>query len=320
MTIEKTILRATAIVGFCFAITIVSANGAYAQADCKITSAATKNKLINEHVLGGVPSKNNLLVRRGYVTDYDDDHRIPIWTAWRVEPDFLETPERKGKWKAFRTDPDIKNPVVDDDYLGLEKALGYARGHMAPYFVSGGDRNKNKKYATTDNYDACTIFEINYMSNIAPQLHNEFNGSGGLWYRLETHIRQDIAGNDKSIHVIAGTILGKDDAYVVGPSKDIFVPNMFYQILIAKEGAVPFLFVQHTRVGTKGCDLDAKLESCIVRISDVEKVAGLKLFPDLTAADKAWLENSNGLEVWKNLIGADEPTEKGTRKSVKRGQ
>ncbi len=306
-----------AIVGVCVAFTSLVAS-AQAQADCKITSASAKSKLIKEHVLGGVPSENKLLVRRGYVTDYDVKHRIPIWTAWRVEADFLESPVRKGKWKTFRTDTEVTNPVVDDDYLGLEKSLGYARGHMAPYFISGGDRNKNGQYAAKDAYDACTVYEINYMSNVAPQLHREFNGSGGLWYRLETHIREDIARNGKSVHVIAGTILGEDDAYVVGPAKDIFVPNMFYQVVVSKEGAVPFLFVHHIRIGSKGCDLDAKLETCIVRLSDVERVAGIKLFPDLAPADKAWLENSNGREVWETLIGAVEPEEKAARKKVAR--
>src|SRR3546814_1893293 len=85
--------------------------------------------------------------------------------------------------------------------------------------------------------DACTVFEFNYMSNIAPQLHSRFNGSGGLWYKLETRIRERVAGKGKSVHIIAGTVFGDGDAHVVGPDEDIFVPHMFYQIIISEHGA-----------------------------------------------------------------------------------
>src|SRR3546814_17228692 len=76
--------------------------------------------------------------------------------------------------------------------------------------ISGGDRNNNGKSAakTTKGHpaddieDACTVFEFNYMSNIAPQLHSRFNGSGGLWYKLETRIRERVAGKGKSVHKI----------------------------------------------------------------------------------------------------------------------
>src|SRR5690606_17655855 len=140
---------------------------------------------------------------------------------------------------------------------------------------------------------------------IAPQLHSQFNGSGGLWYQLETIIRQDIAGAGKSIHVIAGTVFGNGAAYVVGPRQDIHVPNMFYQILVTKTGVVPFLFVQHERVGSKGCHLKAMLKDCIVTVADIEAITGLDFFSDLAKSDEVWFERSNGSAVWAALVAPD---------------
>jgi transposase len=68
-------------------------------------------------------------------------------TAWHVVPEYLDTPKRKGRWANFRTDPDIANPVEDDDYNGLLEDFDIARGHIAPYFISGGDRDDDGKDA-----------------------------------------------------------------------------------------------------------------------------------------------------------------------------
>lgn len=290
--------------GAILAVLLIASGQAVAN-DCPPLTSAQKAALTKEHLFGGAPSAGKLLVRRGYVTQYDEALRVPRWAAWRVDPDFLRTPEREGKWKSFRPDPEIDNPVLDADYNGLQKKYDYARGHIVPYFISGGDRDGDGKLAARDIDDACTVFEVNYMSNIAPQLHSKFNGAGGLWYQLETIIRQDIAGAGKAIHVIAGTIFGTGDAYVVGPNQDIFVPNMFFQILITRAGTVPFLFVHHERIGRKGCALTAQLEECIVSIADIEEISGLNFFSGLTKTDEIWFEKSDGRAVWAELIGRD---------------
>src|SRR3546814_13073466 len=83
------------------ALTLVGA----AQAEqCPPLSQTKRNQLIKEHVYGGAPSTGAIFVRRGYVTVYDAEHRVPYWTAWHVTPDYLKPPHRTGRWSSFRTD------------------------------------------------------------------------------------------------------------------------------------------------------------------------------------------------------------------------
>lgn len=284
---------------------------AQASADeCPPLSADQKRDLIAEHVFGGLPSSQEVLVRRGYVTAHDLDRRVPRWAAWRATAEYLDTPKRTGRWSRFRTDPDLPDGVADDDYDGLFARFNFARGHIVPYFISGGDRDGDgadaeiedeKGLPVEDIDDACTVFEINYMSNIAPQLHNRFNGSGGLWFKLETIVRREILPAGASLNIIAGTVFGDAPVDTVGPRADIQVPHMFYKILISEHGAVPFLFAHGAQLDGKGCVLDAEIESCIVPVGDIEALTGLDFFSELDHAVEARLEAGDGLAIWHLL-------------------
>jgi endonuclease G len=234
---------------------------------------------------------------------YDAEHRVPRWVSWHASPEYVSRIGRTGSWERFRTDDDalVAPPVTDDDYLGLQEEFDYARGHLVPYFMSGGDRNADGQLGKRDFFDACTVFEINYMSNIAPQYHRRFNGGGGLWYKLETRERTRILAKGTQFHVIAGTIFGADPQGV-GPSEDIGVPDMFYRILVTENGAVPFLFVHRRRLGQVGCGLDAALEDCIVTVAEIEGLTGADFFNTLAEAEERALEQSDGAVLWRDLI------------------
>lgn len=100
--------------------------------------------------------------------------------SYHVKLEHRHTPSRKGKFKTFRDDPDIEGEATDADYKGLFTSRGYARGRLAPYAVMGGDRGGDGQLAQEDDGDALTIYQSNYVSNIAPQHHNGFNGRPGL--------------------------------------------------------------------------------------------------------------------------------------------
>ena len=89
-----------------------------AVAQGKTYDQLTRNekKLFEEHVAGGQPDGlKPVLVRRGYVVRYNANLRIPEWSAYHVEPDYLKTPKREGRFKSFNRDPDITDrPVVTD--------------------------------------------------------------------------------------------------------------------------------------------------------------------------------------------------------------
>ncbi len=73
--------------------------------DCPALSAEDNAALIEEHLFGGSPSGGEVLVRRGYVAEYDAARRVPRWAAWHAALDYLDTPKRERGWDDFRPDP-----------------------------------------------------------------------------------------------------------------------------------------------------------------------------------------------------------------------
>ena len=121
--------------------------------------------LIATHVYGGLPADDEIYVRHGYVMQYIPDYRVPAWSAYYVTLDYLKKPKREGQFSSFRTDPDVTDGVADGEYVGFFKNRGFARGHLAPYAVMGGDRDGDGLYATDgDDYDMETKTSTLLMS------------------------------------------------------------------------------------------------------------------------------------------------------------
>jgi endonuclease G len=246
------------------------------------------------HFFSGQPACNDLHARIGYVLCYDATRRVPDWVAYRVEPAFRDTPERKGKYKSFRTDPDVSNPVKDDDYDGLFNSRGYARGHLAPYAVMGGARDDDGQTAEDDDpEDNLTIFQANFMSNITPQHHHQFNGSGGLWFELERFIQDELVDDQElTVWVYAGIVFGAGTPEKVGPNDDIHVPPMFYKFVtwidpdVDEPVFLAFLF-PHQR--TSHGDID----DFLVSIDVIEALTGHDFFAGLADSVENAVEDAD---------------------------
>jgi len=249
--------------------------------------------------------------------EYDLVRRVPRWAAWLARQEYRDTPKRKGRWKRFHPDPDLKEPVLYNDYKGLYKrGKGFARGHIVPYFISGGDRDADgmdaevedvKGQPVEDPDDACTVFEVNYMSNVAPQQHNRFNGSGGLWWKLEKAVR-DLLDSGYTLHIIAGSVF--EDTLPkewVGPDKrKIQVPHGFFKIIITKIGVVAFLFGHDTEGESQGCELDSELIECVTSVAKIQEVSGLNFFSALPDNHQETLETKSNNALWAELESVDE--------------
>lgn len=270
--------------------------------------------LYNEHIKGGQPDTDTLLIRNAYVLNYNTNFRIPNWVAFHIIPDYLNTPERKSRFITFRTDPDVTDAVDTDEYNGLNSSKGYDRGHLAPYKIMGGDRDSDgiyAKYGTgtdSDTDDEKTVFQGNYMSNITPQHDRAINGSGGLWYNLERWIQEDIIrSHNKELWVFAGSIIiDKRDFEGVGRNNSIIVPDMFYQILIMNnpDETVPvvlaFLFPHFKE---KQDPPDNIIYNYLVPVNFIETITGLDFFNEFTLTDQEIIEGTVNIEPWKDFIG-----------------
>jgi len=267
--------------------------------------------LYEEHIKGGQPDKDSLLIRKAFVVNYSESYRIPMWVAYHLKSDYMTTPQRKGKFKTYRTDKDLIDPVQDAEFVGLHAAKGYARGHLAPFNVLGGDRNNNQTYAvygtnvTSDSFDEETILQGNMYSNLTAQHHGAFNGSGGMWYKLERWVQDDIINtSDKEAWIYAGSIIiDFSNLEKVGKNNSIAVPQMFYKIVIMEEAsklhAIAFLFPHHK---DKDHIYEKDFRKYIVPVDYIECLTDLNFFPDLDEDDEESLESSIDYDYWKRFL------------------
>lgn len=289
---------------------IIIALAGWGQKNANELTGADKD-LYDEHVRYGQPDPDQavIYIRQGYILQYNDTYRIPNWVAYRIIPDYLNTPKREKKYTYFRTDHDISNPVKDADYTGI----GYARGHMAPYFAMGGDRDGDDIYSnlfddSADPEDDTTVFQANYMSNIAPQDQDALNGAGGPWYALETVIRNKLVGTHKmKLNLVLGTVIDDPDNLNTMKNKKgdtrIVIPEQFYQVIITETASgqyitAGFLF-PHVR---ERSELPSKeLMYYLVPVDSIETITGYDFFNQLSAADQKTESQSNA-DFWSALL------------------
>lgn len=249
-----------------------------------------KQERIDEHLPWGIPILPEPLVQTlsfqtAYIACFNLDHNSPDWSAYHIAPTYLNTPPRE-KYKTFYGHLGANY----DDYTNS----GYDRGHLAPFKIAGGIRNGLSEGACGIGYCDQVVREINLMSNIVPQ-YPSFNRSGGLWYELETRVREHV-GDGHDVWVVAGTILWDGTVSTIGGPADVHVPHAFYKIIAW--GAAPevpqvaaFLFPhQESRVG--------ELVDFLVSVDLIEALCGCDFFALLDDEIEAELERQNTVSSW----------------------
>jgi len=262
-----------------------------------------------EHVYGGQPDDDSVLVRNAYVANYDSELRIPNWCAYHITKDYLNTPTRTNRFKKFREDPDVADPVSDDDYDGLFDSLGYARGHLAPYKILGGDRDDDGRYAALDGDsdvdDDLTVFQGNYMSNIAPQLHNGFNGSGGLWFKTERWVQDKVVSESVDVWEFSGGLV-IDDRFIetVGPNNDIAVPDLYYKVVIKEDsnGQPEVLVFLFPHSDNKDDIEERDIFQFLVSVDYLEAISGLDFFNSFSKEEQSKIEANIDLSGWTQYM------------------
>jgi endonuclease G, mitochondrial len=258
-------------------------------------------KLVAEHAKFGVPSNDKVYIRKAYIMGFDPTRRIPSWVAFHVTSEYRKTPPRKARFATFRNDPDIDNEPATKEYV----KAGFDRGHLAPYGIMGGDRNGDGKLADLDHEksdedDELTIKQGNYMSNITPQ-HKAFNEAGGVWFVLERWIQDKLTPKAKDVWVVAGCIHNGRTKEVIGPSEDIQVPPMFFQVVaIQQDGTdVPlvlaFIFPHYRKKGQS-------IEDYLTTVDTIESATGLDLFNKLSEQKQDALERQGTWKNWPTFV------------------
>uniref|UniRef100_A0A0N4ZF44 Endonuclease n=1 Tax=Parastrongyloides trichosuri TaxID=131310 RepID=A0A0N4ZF44_PARTI len=220
----------------------------------------------------GLSSGYNLRYMDDFLISYDTKNRIPFWVLETISINNLIRIENNyRKNKRFTVDKYFYKPFQStlEDY----KKSGYDRGHMA----AAGNYLHSKS----------TMMKTFLLSNIAPQVGKGFNQ--GIWTELENKIRNVIQSEIyKSAHILTGPLfVPKEIKY---ENKTIFmmeyemlrrnvaVPTHFFKVVIFtdKSNKISYMsFVMPNAI------INGTIESYYRNISDIEKLAGFRIFPKI---------------------------------------
>lgn len=281
-------------------------------------------QFVSEHIYKGFPGYDNIYVRQAYILSYNHEHRIPNWVAYHVLPDYTKTVPRHDIFNFFRTDRNVPNPVQEYEYEGLnEDGNGYVPGQLAPFGISGGDRDGDLLYGVADlNRDGrvtkvdmegrelsefiedadeiSRVYEINYTSNVAPMHAGGLRDPDGIWVKLERFVQEVVAlRRQQEIWVIAGTVTGKGESEKVGPNADITVPPAFFKIVIRndKQGdpvVLAFLLPHHKTP-------HGHIRDYLVSVDVIEALTGLDFFRELDEETESKLERTDTSLNWETF-------------------
>lgn len=228
------------------------------------------------HLPWGVPqpATDRVLVQRDYVIGYSDSLLVPLWTAHRLDSTGLGDVARAD---CFRRDPRIPAPTASlpSDY---DEPI-YDQGHLTP----NGDMS----------HKLTPVLNSFVLSNMAPQ-HCQFNR--GVWQIFESLVR--IWAEEQGVlYVITGSVFDRDGDGVQDDDSvalrmtsrngktRVAVPSHFYKILVHQmdDGHVEILAIMmpNDKTNLDGADAIRYMEGHLVSVADIEKLAGISLFPNV---------------------------------------
>ncbi|XP_028825375.1 nuclease EXOG, mitochondrial [Denticeps clupeoides] len=202
-----------------------------------------------------------------HILSYDQSRRTPRWVAEHLSQEKLHGTAQRKHCK-FKPDPSI--PVAftahNEDYLGS----GWSRGHMAP----AGDNKASEQ----------SMAETFYLSNIVPQ---NYENNAGFWNRLEMYCR-DLTKKFEDVWIVSGPLalpeVGSDGrksmCYRLIGKDNVMVPTHLFKVVLARENpssdtlAIGAFVVPNQPIG-----FDHPLTEYQVRLSELERMAGLSFFP-----------------------------------------
>ncbi|MDP2272215.1 MAG: DNA/RNA non-specific endonuclease [Archangium sp.] len=234
---------------------------------------------ISPHLAFGIPDSASvgnptrwLIVRPQYVVSYDTTHKVPNWSAWKLDTSWFGPATRAT---SFRTDPLLPSGTAqarDSDYTNS----GFDRGHLCP----SADRT-----ITDPDNDATFV-----LTNVVPQTHAS---NAGPWLTLEDEGRQ-LANAGKHLLIIAGPIYGATQQNI---GTGVAVPiSMFKVVVITSEPvAAGALNAATTKVYAtiipNVTTASGNWRQWQVSIDTIEQQTGLDFLSDVPATVQAVLES-----------------------------
>ena len=210
-------------------------------------------------------SENVVIHKNFYSISYIENTKLSEWSIYQITSEKNEK-NLVSRLNYFSSDTmgDIIFPT-HNDYTNS----GYHRGHLVP--------------ARDMAFSKTSMIESFLTTNIAPQSPS-FNT--GIWKRLENYVRKYAMVSDTLI-IISGPVIQKDSVYQKIGSNLVYVPKLFYKIIVdkSKKSTLSFLIPNEKQ--------SMPIDSFLCNIEIIEKMTGVDFFYRLSDAHEKKLQKYN---------------------------
>lgn len=213
----------------------------------------------------------------GYKVGYDENDKLPRWSAYRVFPPRFDLPDRPSR---FRVDPRTESRVRTELYT----RSGFDRGHLAPNYALAVCHGPSAQRASF------------LLSNVVPKLHAL---NSGLWRDLEVRIADRYTRRYGDVWVANGPVFlpGVPARRIGNFDVTIRVPDAFWLVVAERTPAgalrVQALLIPHAEIWRA-----RDLRPYLVSVDEIERLTGLDLFPGLPEPAQSRLEKLVAPRAW----------------------
>lgn len=240
--------------------------------DLPYATADTSNVILEvPRIIDPVP--NQILKREGYTLSYNRTTKCANWVAWKLTKDHTDGIwSRKGLKYIEDIEAEYPRQEVWDWKINPKR---YDHGHMCP----AGD-NKWSQIAMEQSF---------LLTNMCPQ--NRHLNSGD-WKELEEKCR-DWANEYGEIYIVCGPIFYDGKKETIGGSKEIWVPDAFYKVILCMKGMPKAIGFIYSNAGKHH-----SMAYYIKTVDEVEAQIGIDFFHKLPDKIEDNIESKKDIHIW----------------------
>jgi len=197
-------------------------------------------------------SKTKELCFEGFAVLHSGVTKTPLYSAEYLTREKIAVKlDRKDKFH-----PESKLPANERAELNDYARSGYDRGHMTPSADMGSATAQAESFS---------------LANMVPQDHSN---NTGIWSSIEGATRH-LANKEGGVFVITGAMFKGENLKSIG--KGVLVPSHVYKIVYSPKQQKGAAYL---------CDNVAGDNYKTVSIAELESIAGINFFPQLSKAQK----------------------------------
>lgn len=230
------------------------------------------------------PATDQIVWHQAMALAYAEPYEQARWVAHIILPDVVNgVVSRSNDFRpdslvttgsAIEADYFLKYPQPDGSirYDGF----GYDRGHLAP--------------SADFRWSATALSESYLYSNMSPQV-DSFNR--GIWGDLEDKLREYVYRHPGTqLHVVTGPVLHPQLPRIQRGVHQVAIPQLYWKVVLDAERRRGIGFVVPNKAGYQ------PLESYSVSIDSVERLTGLRFFPQVPANELAAIKSGVQRADW----------------------